>query len=167
MYLNDPALIEWFKQAWPGPLVRASGWLFPFGETMHFIGLCMLFGAMIFIDLRLMGYFMDLHVKAVLSLIPFAVLGFLINLGSGWLMFTSAPASYLENPAFLLKMGLIALAGLNAVAFALWEQRSVSLLGPGEATPRSAQIFAGLSLLMWLAILLLGRWLPLFTIGTN
>jgi hypothetical protein len=38
MLLDDPALIEWFKQAWPGPLVRASGWLFPFGEAMHFIG---------------------------------------------------------------------------------------------------------------------------------
>ena len=167
MLLDDPALIEWFKQAWPGPLVRASGWLFPFGEAMHFIGLCLLFGAMIFIDLRLMGYFRALHVKAVLSLIPFAVLGFSINLASGWLMFTSAPASYLENYAFLLKMGLIGLAGVNAVAFAIWEQRTVSLIGPGEATPRSAQVFAALSLFMWLLILLIGRWLPLFTVGTN
>jgi hypothetical protein len=56
---------------------------------------------------------------------------------------------------------------VNAIAFTLWEHRRVAVLGPGEDPPQSAKIMAGLSLGLWFAILLLGRWLPLFTVGTN
>ena len=83
------------------------------------------------------------------------------------MFFTSAPASYLENNAFLLKMLLIVIAGVNALGFTLWEQPKVITIGPEQETPQSAKIFAGLSLFLWLFILLLGRWLPIFTVGTN
>ena len=64
----DPNLVaESFKNLWPGPLVRESGWLFPFGEAMHFIGLCLLLGSMFIIDLRLMGWFKSISVRAALS----------------------------------------------------------------------------------------------------
>lgn len=167
MNWNDPAVVAYFKDLWPGPLVRQSGWLFPFGESMHFIGLCLLFGSLIFVDLRLMGFFKELPVKSTLTLVPYAILGLVINMASGWLFFTSAPGSYLENPAFILKMFLVLVATLNAIAFTIWEHRKVSLIGPGESAPRSAQILAGSSLFLWLFVLLLGRWLPIFTIGTN
>ncbi len=164
----DPNFVaENFKNLWPGPLVRESGWLFPFGEAMHFIGLCLLLGSMFIIDLRLMGWFKSISVRAALSFLPYAIIGFIINLASGWLFFTSAPASYLENNAFLLKMLLILIAGVNALGFTLWEQPKVIAIGPEQETPQSAKIFAGLSLFLWLFILLLGRWLPIFTVGTN
>ena len=163
----DPSVIAWFKAAWPGPLVRTSGWLFPFGEVIHFIGLCLLFGSLIFIDLRLMGWFKELSVKAVLALVPYAMIGLTMNMLSGWLFFTSAPDTYLENPAFIVKMILVFLATANAVFFTLYEQRKVAMIGPGESAPRMAQILAGSSLGLWLLILLIGRWLPIFTVGTN
>ena len=160
-------ILQWFKFAWPGPWVRESNWLFAFGESMHFIGLCLLFGAMIFVDLRLMGFYKQIPVKAVLSLLPFAIMGFVINAASGWLFFTSNPALYYENPAFIAKMILVLLAGLNALAFTIWEHRKVLVLGPGEDAPAAARVLAAASLLLWFAILLLGRWLPLFTVSVN
>ncbi len=164
---REVAMLEWFKQCWPGPMVRDSVWMFAFGESMHFIGLCLLFGSMLVVDLRLMGFYKQISVGAALAFLPFALAGFLINAASGWLFFTSAPAMYWENSAFHLKMWLIVLAGLNALAFTLWEHRKVSLLGPGEDTPLAARALAGVSLLLWFSVLLLGRWLPLFTVGTN
>jgi hypothetical protein len=165
--LLTPQQIEWFKQAWPGPIVRSTSWLFSFGEIVHFMGLCLLLGSLLFIDLRLMGFYRSASVRSVMSFLPYAVLGFALNAFSGWMFFTSNPASYLENPAFLLKMSLIVLAGLNAAAFTLLEHRSMLKVGPGQDTPALTKALAGSSLLMWFMILLLGRWLPIFTVGTN
>jgi hypothetical protein len=165
--LLNPSQLEWFKQAWPGPLVRSTSWLFSFGEIIHFIGLCILLGSLLFIDLRLMGYFKKLSVGSVLSLLPYTLFGFLLNAASGWIFFTSNPASYMENPAFILKMFLVLLAGINAAAFTLLEHRSMMLLGPGEDTPIVTKALAASSLLLWFGVLLLGRLLPIFTVGTN
>jgi hypothetical protein len=165
--LLNPHQLEWFKQAWPGPLVRSTSWLFSFGEIVHFIGLCLLLGSLLIIDLRLMGFFKNLSIKSALSLLPYTLIGFVLNAASGWIFFTSNPGSYLENPAFLLKMVLIVLAGLNAAAFTVLEHRSMLLLGSGEDTPIFTKVSAAASLALWFVVLLLGRWLPIFTIGTN
>ncbi len=161
------AQLEWFKQAWPGPITRSTSWLFPFGEILHFIGLCLLLGSLIFIDLRLMGYFKSHSVKSVLSLLPYALFGFLLNAISGWFFFTSTPQVYMGNWAFIWKMMLILLAGLNAAAFTIWEHPKVVHIGPGEDTPTSAKVFAASSLALWFVVLLLGRWLPIFTVSAN
>ena len=160
-------VLNWFKFAWPGPLVRESQWLFAFGESIHFIGLCLLLGSMLFVDLRLMGYFKKFSVRAVLAYVPFAILGFVLCASTGWLFFTSNPAMYWENTAFIVKMVAVLLAGLNALIFTVWEHPKVVALGPGEDAPPSARFFAAASLLLWFTVLLLGRWLPIFTVGTN
>lgn len=167
MTQGEYEILQWIKFAWPGPLVRESKWVFAFGEMMHFVGICMLFGSLLFVDLRIMGFYKRLSVKSVLSFLPFALLGFLICAATGWLFFASNPVVYATNPAFLGKMTLVLLAGLNALAFTVWEHRKVVLLGPGEDAPGTARFFAATSLLLWLGVLLLGRWLPLFTVGTN
>lgn len=162
-----PQQLEWFKQAWPGPIVRSTSWLFSFGEVMHFIGLCLLLGSLLMIDLRLMGFYRSASVRSVMTFLPYAILGFCMNAFSGWLFFTSNPGSYMENPAFLVKMSLIVLAGLNAAAFTVLEHRTMLQVGPGQDTPMLTKVLAGSSLLMWFMVLLLGRWLPIFTVGTN
>ena len=84
MLLNAHQL-EWFRQAWPGPLVRSTSWLFSFGEILHFIGLCLLLGSLLVIDLRLMGYFKNLSIRSVLSFLPYTLFGFFLNAASGWI----------------------------------------------------------------------------------
>ena len=167
MSFNEAALVAWFKFAWPGPITRGSTYLFACGEALHFIGLCMLFGSLIFVDLRIMGFYKSIPVKATLAFLPYAIIGFLINLATGWIFFTSAPSMYIDNPAFLWKMSFIVLAGLNALVFTIWELPKVARLGPGEDAPILAKTLAAGSLTIWLIVLLLGRWLPIFTVGTN
>lgn len=165
--MNEAEVLNYIKEMWPGPETRTLRWLFPFGESMHFIGICMLFGSLTVIDLRLMGFLRQMPVKAVLPLIPFALLGFAICAGTGWLFVTSNPGVYWSNWAFVAKMTIILLAGLNALVFTFWEHAKVAAIGANEDVPGAVRFFGGASLVMWTCVLLLGRWLPLFTVGTN
>lgn len=164
---TEVAFLQWAKFAWPGPLTRRYDWLFPAAESIHFIGICLLFGALIYVDLRLMGFYKRIPVRSVLSFLPFALLGFALCLASGWVFFTSNPSLYYTNTAFLVKISLILLGGLNALVFTIWEHPKVVSIGPGEDVPSAARFFGAVSLLLWLAVLLTGRWLPLFTVSVN
>ena len=94
-------------------------------------------------------------------------LGFLINLATGIVFFSADPLMYWPNPAFKLKMFLILLAGLNALAFTLLGRRYVLKLRDDESAGTLAKVSASLSLCLWLCVLLLGRLLPSFEGSTN
>jgi len=97
-----------------------------------------------------------------LAFLPLAVVGFLINLATGIEFFTMDPFMYWPNPAFRMKMLLILLAGLNALVFMVMEYRHALTLKDGENVGALGRISAGLSLGLWLGVLLLGRLLPSF-----
>jgi hypothetical protein len=165
--MTETEIMMWFSTLWPGPIVRDSAWLFSFGETLHFIGLCVLLGTLLFVDLRLLGFLKSIPVKSVLAVLPWGIFGFVLNAATGWLFFTSNPTLYWGNSAFRIKMLLIMLAGINALIFTVVEHRQVALLGPGEDTPAFTKTTAALSLILWFGVLLIGRMLPLFTISVN
>jgi hypothetical protein len=160
-------MIQFFSGLWPGPEVRASHWMFSFGETLHFVGLSILLGAMLFVDLRLLGFYKSIPVKSVLAVLPWAIVGFLINASTGWLFFTSNPGLYMGNGAFQIKLMLLMVAGINALVFTVVEHREVALIGPGGDTPWFTKATAAFSLIVWFSILLIGRMLPLFTVSVN
>ena len=83
------------------------------------------------------------------------------------MFFSADPMMYWPNPAFKLKMALILLAGLNALVFTVMAQRRVLGLGVDDDTGRIAKVTAGLSLGLWLGVLLLGRLLPAFEGSTH
>jgi hypothetical protein len=165
--MTEVQLQAWFATLWPGPLVRATHWMFAMGESLHFAGLCILLGALLFVDLRLLGFYKSIPVKSVLAVLPWAVVGFLINACTGWLFFTSNPGLYWDNGAFRLKMVLIMIAGINALIFTVVEHRQVAVIGPGGDTPVFTKTTAALSLILWFCVLLIGRLLPLFTVSVN
>ena len=165
--MSEKEIVAWFGTLWPGPVVRASHWMFSFGETLHFVGLCILLGAMLFVDLRLLGFFKSIPVKSVLAVLPWGIVGFLINASTGWLFFTSNPGLYWDNSAFRIKLLLILIAGINALIFTVIEHRQVALIGPGGDTPVFTKTTAALSLILWFGILLIGRMLRLFTVSVN
>lgn len=165
--MTEAEILTWIGTLWPGPLMRGSDWLFGFAEVIHFMGLCLLFGALIIIDVRLLGFFRWIPAKSVLIFTRYAIVGFLLMAASGWLFFTTTPAVYWGNAGFKLKMTLVLLAGLNALVFTMVEHRRVVTLGPSEDTPPLTKITAILSLTLWVAVLVLGRLLPTFTVSQN
>src|SRR5260221_800941 len=155
--MTQADILKVIARMWPGPYVNGTGWAFGFGQVLHFMGLCLLFGVMLIVDLRLLGLFKRLPMKAVLAFLPLAVVGFVFMAASGWEFVTTNPKLYWTNPAFRMKMYLILIAGLNALFFTVYEHRHAALVGPNGETSYVTKVTAGLSLILWTAILLFGR----------
>ena len=139
-----------------------SRWGWPIAEIVHFSGICLLIGAVGMFDLRMMGLVRGLSLKALHRLVPFGVLGFALSAASGFLFVVSAPDQYIYNPAWQTKMVLLAIAGLNMVVFYLTMSRRVTALGPDDAPPLGARVFAILSLVSWIGVIAAGRVITAF-----
>src|SRR3977135_2601944 len=129
--MSEEDILHWIRDTWLGATVRESRWIFASGEILHFIGLSLLVGGILIVDLRLLGIIRRIPVRAALAFLPFVIAGFVINLLTGIVFFAADPYMYWPNPAFKLKMFLILLAGLNAIVFTVWRQR-LALRLPGE-----------------------------------
>ena len=93
--------------------IMYSAWGWPIVEIVHFTGLCLLMGAVGMFDLAMMGVVRGLSLQALHKLVPFGVLGFALSASSGFMFVVSTPDQYLYNPAWQVKMCLLALAGVS------------------------------------------------------
>ena len=82
-------------------------WVWPICEVFHFVGLCLLFGVVLLVNLRLLGVIEGVALADVNRLLPWAMAGLGINIVTGMLFFLAAPDQYTQNPAFTWKMGLV------------------------------------------------------------
>ena len=165
--MTEKAILTAIEQSWPGQMMHQVTWLFGVFETVHFIGLCFLMGAMLVVDLRLLGLMRQVPIRSVLPLLTVAVAGFACNLISGVGFFFSNPLSYWPNPAFKLKMALVVLAGLNALYFWLAERQPILAADRHGDTGLNIKISAGLSLALWLLVIFWGRAIPTFEGSTS
>jgi hypothetical protein len=111
------------------------------------------------------GHFRSLNPSATHKLLPLVFLGFTLNLITGILFFYGDPMRYAGHTGFQIKMVLVVLAGLNALAY-YWKIRPV-MHGwdpDADATPL-AKVVAYTSLFTWTGVLLLGRLIPYISTG--
>ena len=94
--------------------IRSSVWLYPAIESMHYIGLAMLVGGIMLIDLRVLGFARSLPLKSMIGLLPWVWAGFIVNVTTGSLLFIYGASNFATSGAFQLKMVLMVLAGINA-----------------------------------------------------
>lgn len=146
-------------------LVLSTYWLWPLLEIIHFIGLSLLLGSILVVDLRLAGFLRQIDMKSTHRLLPWAVTGFVMNLVSGMLFFFGDPARYSINIGFQIKMILVLAAGLNVLVFALKINPHIGNWDPHGDTTVLAKTVAWVSLAAWTGVLLLGRLIPY--IGTG
>jgi len=145
--------------------VLGSAWVWPLLEILHFVGLSLLLGCILIVDLRLVGLFRRIDIAAVHKLLPWAVLGFGLNLITGTLFVFGDPARYFANIGFRIKMLLVLIAGLNTLWFYLTIRPKLHRWQPHGDTPALAKTIALLSIVTWAGVLLLGRLIPY--IGTG
>ena len=136
-------------------------WIWPVGETLHFVGLCLLLGVAGGLDLRILGVARSLPIAPLQRLIPVAIVGFGINLVTGALFFIGSPFQYIHNYPFWLKVASLFLAGVNVVAYKwLGLEKAVDAVGSNEDAPRAAKVVAAVSLFSWVSVVYWGRMLP-------
>jgi hypothetical protein len=128
--------------------------LFPFIQSIHILGLTVLVGTIVLVDMRLLGVTMRRQTVAgfAAGLAPLTLAGLLTVLATGPLLFWADIPRYLSNPAFLLKMGLFAAA--LACHFTIHRGAARSHAAP---TTMRQKLPAVLSLLLWSGVVLAGR----------
>ena len=160
------AIVHVFEPS-PGKLtdlMLISKWWWAFMMDLHFIGLALLIGTIGILNLRVLGFAKQLPVAPLHRFTPWAMGAFGINTLTGVLAFIGMPSYYTFNVAFWLKMLGLLLLGLNVAAFYLTDAfQSVERLGPGEDAPLLAKCFAATSLVLWFAVIALGRYIQSFT----
>ena len=142
-----------------------TAWGWPIAESIHFLGLCLLIGCIGTFDLRLLGMARRVPIAAMHRLIPFGILGFVINASSGLMFLLTEPDQYIYNPSFHFKVLALGIAGVNAGLFYVTSYRQVFGASPSLDAPRRAKVIALVSLTAWITVIVCGRMLTFYRPG--
>ena len=135
--------------------IASNPWLYPALEVVHIVGIAMLLGSLVLVELRVWGLGASLPVQPLARLaLPVTLAGFALIALSGLTMFISQPAELIANRVFIVKMGLVTLAGLNAASF--------HARGSLERLDRTARLQTLASLGIWVAVIICGRWIAYY-----
>jgi hypothetical protein len=162
MALQD--LCQWVND-WPAAVaLRESEDVYPLIETVHVLAIALIVGTVIAVDLRLLGVIFRKEpvTRIARALLPFTWSGFGVMLITGLPLFAAEAAKLYANPAFRLKLLLLALAGSNALLFHLTTYRSIDTWVDRQTTPVRARAFASISILLWSGIIVSGRLIAVF-----
>lgn len=155
------SLLTALKESPFATALREGEYYFPWTESFHVLSIAIVVGVISIVDLRLMG--IVAHKKDVSGLLrqvlPLTWLAFVIAVVTGFLMFSTDPFGYLINWPFRIKLGLLALAGVNMAVFHFVTYRTVHLWDEGQPTPAAAKLAGAASLSLWIAVVVLGRWI--------
>jgi hypothetical protein len=134
------------------PWIASNAYAYPVLEVLHIAGIALLVGNLVLLELRLWGVAPELPLRPLARLSLRLVLGgFALVAATGLLMFAAHPSEMLANRAFVLKLALVMLAGLNAAMF--------HARGGLERPDGVARAQTVLSLGLWLAAIICGRWI--------
>ncbi|MDP3895965.1 MAG: hypothetical protein Q8Q62_04750 [Mesorhizobium sp.] len=140
------------EQFAPIRALKASFIAYPLVNALHIAAIGALWTSIALMDLRVLGAFRALPEPAFLATLRrVALIAFALAVASGLTLFAVRAGHYAGMPAFLIKMGLILLAGLNLVAF----QRFVQ----SPRSQRAPKLAAIASLVLWTAVLICGRFI--------
>jgi hypothetical protein len=153
-------LLPFFKAceaSWIGNHIRASQWLFPAIEAVHLIALAVIGGAVLLVDLRLLGFGLrDQPVARVArSAQPWLIGSLLVMIATGLLMFLSESVKCYYSDAFWWKMAFLA----SSIVFAFTVRRWVTLAEEARIAPLWSKAVALTSLMLWFGVGAGGRWI--------
>ena len=155
-----PAVPEagWLTSTAVASFVITYAWVWQASETVHFIGMCLLIGVLLAVNLRILGMIKRVPFPALHRLLPLAVLGFGLNAISGMMLFIAAPDQYSQNPAFFLKIGFILLAGVQVFYLTVFDKTWV--VGAGDDAAMIPKVVAAAGLFLWFGVIFWGTMLP-------
>ncbi len=148
-------VLQAIEQLGPVRLLKSSFLAYPLVNAVHIASIGALLTSVVLMDLAVLGAIRSLpHEKLVALLWRVALTAFVIAALTGLTLFSVQATTYARNPAFLLKLGLIALAAINFLAFSALHGRS-----HGQEPSPALRISAIASILLWSGVLLCGRFL--------
>ncbi len=152
------SICQWLDSTRLNAAMRMSTWFFPTFDVIHTLGIVLVAGTIMLVDLRLLGLALRGEPVAAMvrRIVPWTLRGFALMLVTGALLFCSEAVKLYHSPAFRIKLILLALAGLNALIFHLTIYRDVANWDHA-AVPIRARLTGLLSLAFWISIIAAGR----------
>lgn len=152
--------MAWLQGSAIGHAMRESGvWMYGVVNLVHILGVASLFGAVLLLDLRLLGLWRNITLAAISKpTVPVAVTGFVVAAISGVGLLATKATEYVGNPFVYIKFPAIGLGILNVIALSAvpaWKQHKDRELSSREQSQLA--VFGGISLVCWLTAITAGR----------
>jgi uncharacterized membrane protein YhdT len=148
---------QWCEASGIGETIRKSSWLFPVIEAIHLLGLGVIGGAVLVVDLRLLGLGLKRQPVAQLTrdAQPWLVGSLVLMIITGGLLFLSEAIKCYYHDAFWFKMSCLFLA----IVFTFTIQRKVTMSDETRLSPVWSKVVAVVSVLLWAGVGIGGRWI--------
>ena len=144
VWLEATGLAEW---------VRSSTAGYPSMIALHALGMAVMVGLSLLLDLRVLGWFAGIPLPALRRFFSLAWIGFGINFISGSALFSAQATSYIVDWVFMTKMTLVLLGAITAGILL----PAVAKLGPGEPLAGGMKAVAGVAVVFWVVAIVMGR----------
>ena len=153
------SICQWIQQTSLSVAIRESIWVYPILNVLHCVGILLVAGTIVVVDLRLLGFGMRrATVSSVVSqVLPWTLSGFGFMFLTGSLLAWSEPVRLYRSIFFPWKLLFLAIAGLNALLFHLGVYRGVGAWDSATLTPARARFAGALSILCWICVIAAGR----------
>ena len=157
--MDTTSMLDWLQKTSVAVQIRDSLFAFPLLESVHVVGLALVFGTIAVLDFRLLGVASTTRpVSRVMSdLLKWTWAAFTLTAVTGALMFSTNAVVYFHNSYFRAKMILLVLAGVNMLVFEFTGRPTMHRWDAAPATPRAARAAATISLIIWVGVIVTGR----------
>jgi hypothetical protein len=144
VWLEATGLAEWVRSSIPG---------YPSMIALHAIGMAVMVGLSLVIDMRVLGWFSGIPLNALQRFFRIAWLGFGINFLSGGALFSAQATTYITDWVFMTKMALVLLGAITAAIL----QPALAKAGPNGVLSGGTKAVAGLAIIFWVVAIIMGR----------
>jgi hypothetical protein len=162
------SIIQAIESSALGEWMRTSVKAMPFVEATHVLAAVTVFGTILIVDLRLLGLpdTKRSFTRVSDEMLKLTWSAFVLAVVTGFVMFAANANTYIHNTQFQFKMFALVAAGLNMLIFQMLTFRTVGAWDTDKASPTAAKIAGTLSIVLWLSVIFLARWIG-FTKGYN
>lgn len=144
--------------------LRNSVWSYPLVNAAHILGMALLVGSIVPLDLRLLGAWRSVPLAPLWGVLTrSAGIGLVLAIVFGTLLFITRATEYVASNLFIAKMLVVAIGTTNVLTLRILPSAQASEIASLHATPPlSLRLAAGISLGTWLTALMLGRLIGYF-----
>lgn len=157
--MTPPSFIQSIESSAAGEWMRSHLLAMPVVNAFHVLCIALVFGSILVVDLRLLGFFdrQRAVTRVSVEMLRLTWIAFGGAVLTGALYFAANATTYWFNTAFRFKLLAILLAGMNMLVFQFHTFRSVGTWDRNVPTPQAARLAGALSILLWTTVIVLGR----------
>lgn len=157
-------MLDWLESTAAARMVQESIWGYPIILSGHAVGMAILVGIVLMINFRVLGFASTVPMTALRPMFRVAMIGLVVNVISGTLLFSANANSFFESNPFRVKIVLLVLGGilLALMPGRLFNERGTARKEPVDGAAKS---LATLAIVVWLGVIVAGRLIAYLDVG--